>query len=305
MADTSEHSDDPIAREATHWFALLLDPDVSDDDKHAFRGWLEKDARHVQAFAQMEQLWSDAGLVPRIDQRRITRRDVLKGIGAVAVLGSGGALGISYLQRPDVSTTTGQTSSIMLSDGSSAELSTGTGLSLDFTNSRRLVRLHSGEAFFHVAKEAARPFLVAAGGTETRALGTKFSVGIERAGVRVTVVQHSVEIVTEGSSAQVSAGSGALFTGGELQQYADDAETRTAWRNGRLIFISRPFAEVVEVLERWRRGRIIIMDEALARRPVTLILDIGRIDNVLDTLASSLPVRVDTFTPWLALIRSA
>ena len=47
---------------------------------------------------------------------------------------------------------------------------------------------------------------------------------------------------------------------------------------------------------------MIVMDSALARRPVTVIVDVRRAGNILETLEHGLPIRVDTYSPWLALI---
>lgn len=84
-----------------------------------------------------------------------------------------------------------------LPDGSWVDLNVGADIAVEFTaggaGARRVV-LRRGEAHFTVAKDAARPFVVEAGGVAVRAVGTAFSVQRGGAGVEVLVTEGRVAV---------------------------------------------------------------------------------------------------------------
>ena len=72
-----------------------------------------------------------------------------------------------------------------LPDGSFASLNTASRVSVRFTPERRAVRLEEGEAWYQVAHDRARPFVVEAGPVRVQAVGTAFSVRRREGGVDV------------------------------------------------------------------------------------------------------------------------
>jgi transmembrane sensor len=82
----------------------------------------------------------------------------------------------------------------LLPDGTAVELNTGADLAVEFTPQVRGVRLLRGEAHFAVAKDHARPFVVAVGAVAIRAVGTAFNVRVEPAAVQVLVTEGRVAV---------------------------------------------------------------------------------------------------------------
>ncbi|WP_139306190.1 FecR family protein, partial [Methylomonas sp. LWB] len=194
---------------------------------------------------------------------------------------------------------------IQLADGSSVMLNTGSALSVDFSAKQRRVSLHRGEAFFQVAADPARPFVVDAGAGTVQALGTAFDVLRDRDRVRVTVVEHAV-IVS-------NADGKTLERLNEAEQIQFDsrvlgrAETVNpsriaAWRQQRIVFQEQPLASVVAELERYRPGKILITDSAIESLPITGVFGIGDTDLALQAIEQSLPVRVRTLGSHLVLL---
>jgi len=303
--DGRKHSEDEISRRAAEWFALLLDGGETASDRQALREWLLADERHAKAYADLERLWSGAGIVHDLGKApSSSRRTVLKTGGAAVVL-AGAVWGGMRLLGPAAtySTGTGETAAVTLPDGSTATLSTRTALTLDFDAGRRRVVLEKGEAFFEVAPDASRPFVVEAADLFSTALGTAFSVGFQEGGIAVTVTEHAVSVSTGDKFQRVEQGESLLYRNGRLSiPLKADVETQLSWRSGKLVFLSTPFQDVISSLSRWRTGRIIVMDERLARSPVTIIVDVKRSDTILDTLALGLPIRVQNLSPWLTFI---
>lgn len=307
---------DTASRQAVEWLARRHDPGTTGFDAHAFQAWLTASPRNRRAFAEVEALWraggeaaDQASAAPALSRRAFGRRALAAGIAALAVTGAG-TLALAP-EGADFRTVPGETTRITLPDGTAVELSTDTALRLVFSDMERRVELLSGEAFFAVAKDTARPFRVAAGGTEAEALGTAFSVARMDDGARVTVTEHSVAVTTAGGQRRVvSAGQHvvAAAVGGHLRLGPiEDAniERDLSWRGGKLVFLDQPLGQVVAELDRWRRGRTMILDGALAARPVTVVLDTQRAGNAVPILARAVPMRWTDVTPYLTLVYGA
>lgn len=306
-----EHGPDDDAdvdRQAAEWFALLLDDGATPTDRAKFRSWLERNPAHVTAYAELERLWLGASALPEVARPSSqTRRKILKSGGALAVLTIAGAGSAIYLRSSgaDYQTEIGETARFTLPDGSIAELSTASAISLNFTAGQRQVILQQGEAFFTVAPDVSRPFVVHCGQLRSIALGTQFSVGMHDDGITVGVVEHTVRVSSPTQEQDVQEGQSVLFANGKLSVPArTDVGTQVSWRDGKLVFISTPFEDVVAKLSRWRRGKMIVMDKTLARRPVSIIVDVRRAGLILENLEHGLPIRIARYSPWLSLIYS-
>jgi transmembrane sensor len=83
---------------------------------------------------------------------------------------------------------------VSLADGSVVSIGPRTRLELDFTDTARSVRLFEGEAYFQVAHEAQRPFLVATEMARLRAVGTAFNVATRKDRLVVTVAHGEIAV---------------------------------------------------------------------------------------------------------------
>lgn len=298
--------DTEVELRAAEWFARLLDSGATPLDRANFRAWLEQSPSHVTAYAELERLWLGTSALPDtfapVSQ---TRRKVLKSGGALLVFATAGAGSAVYLSptAADYRTGVGETARFTLPDGSIAALSTASAISLNFTSGQRQVILHEGEVFFTVAQDAFRPFIVDCDQLKTTALGTQFSVGRHEEGLVVAVAEHTVRVSSRNQEQVVREGQSVLFADNQLSAPTHmDVETKLSWRNGKLVFISAPFEDVVTALSKWRRGKMIVMDKALARRPISIIVDVRRASQILESLEHGLPIRIASYSPWLTLI---
>lgn len=102
----------------------------------------------------------------------------------------GGAPALVLASKPQILTN----EQLTLPDGSLVELKDGSRVEAVFSESERRVRLLAGEAYFTVAKEAERPFIVEADGVAVQAVGTVFNVRCDRASVEVLVTEGKVQV---------------------------------------------------------------------------------------------------------------
>ncbi len=98
----------------------------------------------------------------------------------------------------------GELKVVPLGDGSVVTINTSSRVAVRFTLSQRRVEVLSGQANFAVAKDAARPFIVSAGGGETLAVGTGFDVYQRENSTVVTLIEGRVNVTSPGWLARQS-----------------------------------------------------------------------------------------------------
>jgi RNA polymerase sigma factor (sigma-70 family) len=183
-----------------------------------------------------------------------------------------------------------------LPDGSRITLDAGSRARLEYFGSRRVVHLLEGRAFFAVAPDAARPFVVEAGAARVTVLGTRFAVerggdavevGVESGRVRVEATVGAAVLELEpGQRARVDAATGA-------RRLAGHGNVPVApWRTGWLSFDGRPLAEVARELNRYRPDAPLQVAASISELPVVARVELARSAAWVQALPAVLPVRV-------------
>lgn len=320
---------DPMIEQALRWQVLMEDRDASDSDRAAFQTWLQADARHREAWARAQQVWARAGeIAPAVAPLAVADRGAAPSSATVAQFpvhaARGGlagrrrmlwAAGLAaaavpaavLLARPDLladhATAVGERRKVAFDDGSIVELASSSSLSLDFSARERRVVLHAGEAFFAVARDDARPFVVQAAGGSAEALGTSFDVKRHDADVSVTVVEHAVVVSCAEARIVLRQGEQVRYGANRLGKVRDvDLAQVEAWRRDRLVFHDTPLGDVIADLERYHAGRIVMTDQRLREMPVTAVFDTGQADAALESIANLLRLRVRRITPFLVIV---
>ena len=148
--------------------------------------------------------------------------------------------------------------SVVLTDGTRVFLNAGSEIyyPVAFSSDRREVGL-KGEAYFEVAPNPEQPFIVEAGGIQTRVLGTSFNIQAYRneKSVYTTLLTGSIRVaVADGGDAVVlTPGREAIWEkgSGAIQVEAVNAEDAIAWRYGNFIFEEEDIEVVMRMLSRW------------------------------------------------------
>jgi transmembrane sensor len=187
----------------------------------------------------------------------------------------------------EASTQVGERSLLVLADGSKVTLNTASAVRADYSGHDRRLTLLRGEAFFDVAKDPNRPFVVTAGSRQVIAVGTAFNVRLQDRGVRVTLVEGKVR-VTRSRPADSGAGvlespgpAVILVAGSALVAEANapdrverlDADRATSWRNGKLVFDGERLADVVAEMNRYSHKTLEITDPTLEDRKVSGVFE--------------------------------
>ena len=167
-----------------------------------------------------------------------------------------------------LSTPRGRNFKLVLEDGTEVWLNAESKLHYPnrFTGNERKVELE-GEAFFHVAKDAAHPFIVKSGTTETRVLGTEFNFRAYPDESRhVTLVSGSV-IVSDSrkeNKLQLAPGESVPLDENDsmLIPRKVDIEEYIAWKEDLFCFREAQLVEIMKAIGRWYNLAIVFTDEA-------------------------------------------
>ncbi|MDP3072962.1 MAG: FecR domain-containing protein [Opitutaceae bacterium] len=192
---------------AARW-VVRRDRQLSAEETAELAAWLAADARHAAAFDQSSVSWRTfrelGSAVRRAPEpasapaaRARWRWAVPGGLAAAALVALAFVSSQRAPQHPPANVVANTAPAVVtrrLADGSVARLRAGAEIAEAFTAAERRIRLVRGEAFFVVAKDAARPFFVEVGGVTVRAVGTAFAVRFEPHAVDVLVTEGTVQV---------------------------------------------------------------------------------------------------------------
>ncbi len=169
-----------------------------------------------------------------------------------------------------VSVPYGKTQEVVLDDGTEVWLNSNS--TLEYSSSLgsgvRSVRLE-GEAYFKVAHDASRPFVIDAGAVRARVLGTELNVRSYSGGEpHVTLVNGSVEVAETGDGAvvRIEPGEDAALSGGRLSVRDVNVDDFTCWRDGIVYFDHEQLRNILTELGSWYNVNVICRDKALLGR---------------------------------------
>jgi transmembrane sensor len=309
-SDGFDHDSPRVA--AVNWWIRMRAGALSPVERAEFDAWRAADPAHAAAFDDMAEM---CGFVESLAPERraapprpAARRPLRAGLAsATAAAGLAAFLTLDDLSlwlRSDVYAGVGGARSVTLEDGSRVEMDARSAIALHFEAGRRRVTLLAGEAWFKVAPDPSRPFVVEAAGGAVTALGTAFDVVLDKDETRVTVTEHSVEIASGGAAVIVGEGAQSVFARDAAARTPEpvDVKRATAWRRGKLIFESRPLGEVLAALGRHRRGYVYCVGGAACARRVTGVFDAGDPEQALREIETFLGLRATHITDYLVLL---
>ncbi len=248
--------------------------------------WTGADPRHAGAFARAmaANAFFDRAASLRIPEspvpvtpivsRRVNRRAWIGGaVGAMAAA-MVGTIGLSrWTGGERIVAPIGSVRRVALSDGSAVTLNTGAEIAVALEPAVRRVELVAGEVNFDVAKDAARPFVVAVADVVIRVVGTSFIVRrLDAGAVAVTVREGIVEVGLGGSFTRLIAGD-RLVLGGTGTPAVErlamaEVDRLGLWQRGEMDLTGMTLGDAAREFARYSDQRIVIDDPAVARLKV-------------------------------------
>lgn len=330
-----------IERAAADWLARRDGEAWTPVEEDALARWLDADAAHRVAFLRLQAGWQESrrlqalgagwhgdGPPPRgywraspetrrehllqalsaqasrpTPRRRLRVGIALAGMLAACALAAGWGWRVySRVDTASYLTALGEVGDVTLADGSHAVLASDSRIDTQFSHRWRRVTLERGEAIFDVAKDASRPFVVAAQGRHVVAMGTRFSVRHDEHALRVVVTEGTVRLETPAGPGDpqpvtlLPAGSLALVqnNGVLLRTLAlDEARRMLDWRDGLLEFRNATLAQAAAEFNRYNARKLVIADAAAGALPISGTFRWDNEEGFARLLEAGFPVRAE------------
>lgn len=299
---------DELIDSATRWYVLLRSGQATAGDWQRYEQWRAADPRHDALCRQLEsrlgmfQVPQAQGVSGKVLQQALEASSSRRHVLQVALAGAGVAVGAALLAKPlgvpltelsaDIRTGTGERRAVTLDDGSELLLNAQSAADIQFDPQRRLIRLREGELLAKVASDRIRPFLIQTDQTRLRAYGNRFLVR-EREGMgQVVALNGAVEIDGQnGERLQLAAGHEVHYDRAGFGPVQASSSGATAWVDGFLQVRDRPLAEVIDALRPYHNG-VLRLDPAVAGLRVSGLYRLDNPQQILDTLARTLPIHI-------------
>lgn len=186
----------------------------------------------------------------------------------------------------------GETEMVRLGDGSVVRLGPASHLSVAMGETARQATLQ-GEAFFAVATDEGRPFIIATAAGTAQVLGTRFHLAARADELAVTVVEGRVALAGPDHEVRVGAGQATSLLRGlpEPVETAEPIEDVADWLEGFLIFHDTPLDAAMREVEQ-RYGTVVVVgDDALLDRTLTMWFDSKSLSEVMTVVCSVIDAR--------------
>lgn len=295
---------------AAGWFARVQAGALTDAERRDFEHWHNSSQDNALAYAQCELAWElgaalqheQAPAVVKSHRYRNINWRVCGALAASVMLFAAVLLNIGTESPQLYHTDIGEQRVVHLADGSSVMLNTNSALKVVYTHSQRDLILERGEAFFTVAKNPERPFVVDLGDTEVRALGTAFNIEKQHGNVEVAVTQGVVEVSAQQhfwqrpQRARLHPGQGlhllATAEPAALTPIDVDLERVTAWQASKLYFDDERLIDALMEYNRYTKRQFVLVDDDLADQKISGVFNVGDDEALTFALKTSLGARV-------------
>lgn len=309
-----------------HFYDLsvkVLNKKASAQEQEELQNWLDQDPQHQQQFQEQKLIWE---LTAPVGEQEVDKKAAWKKVSArlplqhrksnhisffpvavriaasiVLLAGIGWLISTQLFSGFGMKEVTAESEvlEILLPDSSKVWLNTGSKLVYDpdFEGKERQVKLE-GEAFFEIAHNPERPFIVTTAQSRTRVLGTAFSlrayegeettelaVATGKVAFKSTEKQDSL-IVTSGFEATLIRESGHMLKSKAINENA------WAWKTGVLSFSDQPLGEVIQDLERTYGMEFRLSPPGLADCRFTGTFRNAPPEEVIEVLTSALQLEV-------------
>ncbi|RRB04405.1 FecR family protein [Larkinella rosea] len=188
----------------------------------------------------------------------------------------------------------GQRELIQLPDGSSVKLNAESVLSYssDFGKTGRALTLE-GEAFFEVAHDASKPFIIQTGKLRTTVVGTSFNINAypENPDITVAVLTGKVKV---GAASKAPINTPDFLVPSDLYSYQKSSEKGRkeqvnldellAWKDDVIILKNADFQEIKKKLERWYAVNFVVQKGLKVKEDFSARFNNTSLKSILDAL---------------------
>jgi len=193
-------------------------------------------------------------------------------VAAVAAILIVGIFSIYYLSETNINQNQIEIASnergkeIVLADGSKVWLNKNAVLTYPdkFNKKTRNVEL-SGEAFFEIAKNPKKPFIVNMSNATVTVVGTSFNINSKENETEIVVATGTVKVSdTDNSKSKlITVGYSAKVSDNNIEKYKTSSPNYLAWKTGEFVFKETPINQVVKDLNSYYKSQIILNNDEI------------------------------------------
>ncbi|MFQ3245911.1 MAG: transmembrane sensor [Arenicella sp.] len=321
--DTVEN-DSAILDQATEWTIELNSGELSQARTEMLHAWLKESPLHEASLLKVSDIWDETkALVAEtvteakaVSSPRKNAWSFSSGMAVAAVifvtligvllsdsinLGGNAQKPLAVIHE----TLIGEFKTVILSDSSQVILNTNSRISVAFNeqSERRRIHLLQGEAYFDVAKDPLRPFIVNVDKREVRAVGTAFNIKSNTRYIEVLVKEGVVDFVDLSKSAEKNESPDRLTAGQILEiengskelslLLPEKVEKRLSWQTGRVVFEGDKLKDVISEVSRYTKTQFIFSDQRTESISVGGSFRIGNVAELLDSIKEGFDVNVE------------
>jgi ferric-dicitrate binding protein FerR (iron transport regulator) len=289
--------------------------------------WRMQDAANEARFKQLQLVW-EASLrlqytgtinaqasLQRLKQKAAKQPTVvalqpwkpwLKIAAAVLVIITATLFYITHRNTPGIQIASNLTvKTDTLPDGSILTLNKGTQVELPaaFTGKERQVILTKGEAFFVVAPDQSKPFIIRTGDLLVQVLGTSFNVKNKNGNIEVIVETGRVQVSRQGHTILLNRGEKVVVQqqAAALTKAANPDQLYTYYRSKEFVADNTPLWRMVEVLNEAYDSHIIIGRKELHDLPLNTTFKNESLDNILQVICRTFNITLEKKNDQLIL----
>ncbi|MEM8894829.1 MAG: FecR domain-containing protein [Bacteroidota bacterium] len=194
-------------------------------------------------------------------------------------------------QFESIYTKRGEKRTVTLSDGSKIRMNYETVIKAPqrFEGDQRVVYL-TGHAYFDIARDTERPFIIYTEDSKTQVLGTSFDINARQEDqTEIIVTSGQVAFsdkANEDNLVTLSVNDRAtLSTDKSISTDEVNAIALTAWKDNQLVFEDKKLVEIIEVMEPWYNVKIDVRDREKLDKKYTLSFDNPSLELVIEQLS--------------------
>jgi len=304
--------------------AKRLTAEIDARENALLENWLGKSADNRQYFDQMERLWQQAQLGKNTLPRPLdVEAALLRTKGKIAEKsrpGRGRIIGFGFWwiaaaaamvlllsavwffqsgsgDKQVIMASTDQTLNDTLNDGSQVTLNQHSSLTANFSKHSRRINM-KGEAYFQVAHDPAKPFVIDVKQIQVTVIGTKFNIDNSSDSTKVLVsveegkvkVQSGTEIIylVAGEQVSIDCQSGTL-----KRSTLPPSGNIKGWFDRRFVFDDVPLSEVLPVLEKAYHVSIELKNQELGKCRLHTHFNDESIEQIMVVIAETFSLQIE------------
>ncbi|WP_294142806.1 FecR domain-containing protein [uncultured Sanguibacteroides sp.] len=170
---------------------------------------------------------------------------------------------------------------VELADGTVVWLNAGSSLHypVSFTGEERRVKM-TGEVYFEVTKDTAKPFIVTVNGVDIRVLGTSFNISAYGEEVVTTLLEGKVRLTHERDEVELKPDQQGVWQpeAGTFVIKQVEARNYILWKEGMFYFEDTDLESILDAMARWYNVNIFYVNPAL--KLLRFNVEIKRYENI-------------------------